>query len=67
MHQYLMEALINPHFKHLKVTLSQSSCFLHLGQGTQIHSVLTDSLCRLHNAMPNMKNVCHSHDICIHA
>jgi len=30
MHQYLMEALINPHFKHLKVTLSQSSCFLHL-------------------------------------
>jgi len=58
MHQYLMEALINPHFKHLKVTLSQSSCFLHLW------SRYTDPLCpyrqfRLHNAMPNMKNVCH--------
>lgn len=24
MHQYLMEALINPHFKHLKVTPTRS-------------------------------------------
>lgn len=51
-----MDALINPHFKHLKVTppwVSQvASCTF--GQGTQIHSVLRDHLSRLHNDMSNM-------------
>lgn len=51
-----MDALINPHFKHLKVTpswVSQvASCTF--GQGTHIHSVLRDSLCILHNDNMNM-------------
>lgn len=65
MHQYLMKVLINPNFEHQSFTSTGSVKVFSAPSGKvhRIHSVLSDSLVRLHNAISNMKNV---YDICIY-
>lgn len=64
MHQYLMEALINPHFKHLRITLSGSVKVLLTPLGKVHRSTLSVNVDYI-TLMSNMK-LCLLHNICVY-